>query len=272
MTPGAGFATVGTAGSAVTVDNGNNSGVASWQINLVGVGPGSLLVPTTPYAFSDNGNTPIASFTPDVPGSYRLVLKVWGSINRIGNPTDVDIRNFLIQSPNGLFIFPYQKDPDPLPTLASGLAGAKPNELNVNGLEFGWSGNGLNDGFLNQAIPAIGAFNIVSHLFSDGFNNDVVLGGNPGFTAHVVRGFTNPSPASTVQISGISSNFAAGLWPSIYKKSLINTGINPFILLNENVGSSVVNRFRIAGGDLAVEPNESVDIFYDISDSRWRII
>ncbi len=173
VTPGPGVALVGTADDgAVSVGNDDNTGVTSWQIDLAYVAPGSSVPVAVPLAFSNSGNTPAASFSPDVPGSYRLVLKVWDVVNRTGDPTDVDIRNFVILAPNGLVIPPYQKDPDPLPTLASGEPGAKPNEMNIGGLELGWAGNGLSDGLLNQAIALIGSSGLPP--LSSAVNRDVL--------------------------------------------------------------------------------------------------
>ena len=153
-TPGQAF--VGATGSLVTVTNDSNLNVNSWQIDLVYTPPGSAVPVAVPLAFNDAGSTPTASFTPDVVGSYRLVLTVWAVINRTGNDFDRDIRNFVIPLPSGLIIPPYQKDPDKLPTLASGRPGAKPNELNIGGTELGWAGDG-SDGLLAQAIMQIGA-------------------------------------------------------------------------------------------------------------------
>src|SRR6185436_15089637 len=95
-TPGAGLAMKGVTGLTVTVNNVNTTSIASWQIDLVYTPPGSAVAVATPLAFNDNGNTPSATFTPDVTGSYRLVLKLWSVINRAGNPDDTDIRVFAV--------------------------------------------------------------------------------------------------------------------------------------------------------------------------------
>ena len=144
---------VGIAGVVpITIQNTNNVGVASWQIDLVYTPPGSVVSVATPLAFSNNSNTPTdSSVLPDMPGCYRYVLKVWDVINRVGLPTDVDIRNFAILDADGTILPPYQNDPQPLPTLASGLPGAKPNEMNINGSELGWVGDGT-DGLLAQIL------------------------------------------------------------------------------------------------------------------------
>jgi hypothetical protein len=142
---------LGVVGTTVVVENDNNTDVLSWQIDLVYTPPGSSIPVAVPLAFNNNDPTPTTSFIPDVPGSWRVVMRIWANINRTGLDRDVDIRNFVILLPSGLVLPPYQKDPNRLPTLASGAPGAKPNELNINGTELGWSGDGY-DGLLNDLI------------------------------------------------------------------------------------------------------------------------
>src|SRR4051812_35404306 len=98
----AGQALFGSIGTSVAIANNNNTSVASWQIDLLYVPPGSALSTGT-LAFNNNGSTPSASFTPDVRGPYRIALYVWNAPNRSGNPTDTDIRNFGIKEANGIF-------------------------------------------------------------------------------------------------------------------------------------------------------------------------
>jgi hypothetical protein len=136
-----GEAIVGVDGTAVNVLNSSNVNVQSWEIDLVNTPPGSTVPVQVPLAFDNNNDTPSATFTPDVRGSYRIQLKVWSVPNRAGTP-NIDIRNFCVPDATGHILPPYQKDPDPLPTTASGLPGAKPNEMNINGEEFGWAGAG----------------------------------------------------------------------------------------------------------------------------------
>lgn len=142
----AGQALVGAVGTAVNVLNGNNADIQSWEIDLVYTPPSSAVAVAIPLAFDNNNDTPTASFTPDVRGSYRVMLRVWALPNRVGTP-NIDIRDFIVKTAKrGLVLPPYQQDPAPLPTIASGLAGNKPNELNIGGQEFGWegiTGNGL---------------------------------------------------------------------------------------------------------------------------------
>jgi hypothetical protein len=147
---------VGSTGTPVTVQNSNNTGIQSWQIDLVYTPSGSSVPVSIPLAFSNNGAVPSAVFTPDVSGSYRFVMKVWATTGRPGVPTDTDIRNFVVPEPNGIVVPPYQKDPDPLPTLASAKPGAKPNEMNINGEELGWTGTG-SDGLLAEALKTLDA-------------------------------------------------------------------------------------------------------------------
>lgn len=142
--PGAGAdgrALVGVLGVAVVVENSDNSGVESWEIQLVYAPHGSS-VPTGLIAHGDSSSTPFCDIVvPDARGSYRFVLKTWPVPNRVGNP-DVDIRVFSVPEPSRSFIQPpAQIWPPPLPPLESARRGAKPNELNFGGQPYGWAGN-----------------------------------------------------------------------------------------------------------------------------------
>lgn len=133
-----GIAVLGTLWDGqVVVTNDNNTDVVAWEIYLRDAPPGSLL--STGLLAAASNNTPMANFLPDVSGSYRVELIVTGP----GGVTNRDIRVFAIPFPTGrgLIAPPYQKLPDPLPVLGSGLSGEKPNELNFGGQERGWSGD-----------------------------------------------------------------------------------------------------------------------------------
>ncbi len=143
-----GEAVTGVISLAVTVDNVDNTGVASWQIDLVDVPSGSVLT-LGELDSNDNDGAPTASFTPDLAGGcYRIVLKTWDAINRVGAPTDTDIRNFVVLDAAGFVSPPSQIWPRPLPPTDSGEPGNKPNELNLGGQERGWAGDGT-DGLLD---------------------------------------------------------------------------------------------------------------------------
>lgn len=140
---------VGVLSTAVNVANSDNTSVLSWQIDLVYVPPGSGVALATPLAFNNNSTTPAASFTPDVTGCYRLVLKVWSAINRVGTPTDTDIRVFAVREVRtGKIIPPVQIYPKPL---SAGAPGDKPNEMNLGGIENGWVGSG-SDGLAHDIL------------------------------------------------------------------------------------------------------------------------
>jgi len=156
-TPGQVF--VGVVGTLVVIENNINTDVASWQIDLVYTPPGSAVPISVPLAFNDNDNTPTTTFTPDIEGPYRIALKVWAVINRPSLPTDIDIRVFWIpEAKHGFLIPPYQKDPDSLPTLASGDPKAKPNETNVAGQETGWDGRNTS-GLLHDVLKQLDTSN-----------------------------------------------------------------------------------------------------------------
>lgn len=209
---------VGTApGPLVSIANNVNTNVNSWQIDLVYTPPGSA-VPVATLAFNDNSPTPAATFTPDVPGSYRIVLTVWAVINRTGTNYDVDIRNFVVPLPSGLVIPPYQKDPDRLPTLASGDPGAKPNEMNINGTELGWAGDGT-DGLLAEAIALISGGGGGSLATTLGIGNttgvDAYTSGNPillsaGDSLTTAEGLNPGDSGITLSILAGPANTTAG--------------------------------------------------------------
>jgi hypothetical protein len=113
----------------VTITNGDNTAVASWDIELLYAPPGSALVPG--ILDSQVNNTPVTTFTPDSPGSYRCRLVVRDS----GGTPDTDIRNFSIRNHRGIIVPPYQKNPDPIDL------SLKDDELNFNGQAFGWAGD-----------------------------------------------------------------------------------------------------------------------------------
>lgn len=241
----AGQALVGLTGTLVSVANDDNTDVASWQIDLVYTPPGSAVAISVPLAFNNNGSTPAASFTPDVDGPYRVVLKVWEVINRVGAATDTDIRIFLVPTTKHAFLIPpYQKDPDPRPTLASGATGAKPNEANVGGQEFGWDGraqSGLVHDILKQLansnfdiVPDIGS-HVAGEVLgiarfeslyrpistaSDGsrvlvLNSNEDVGGTPGITRfdEGTQVFIDDNPgASTHLFLDITQTAGSQLW------------------------------------------------------------
>lgn len=143
ITGPAGQAYEGTIGGGlVSITNDDNTGVTSWTVTLLDVPPDSALVP----GVLDSGVAPppFAVFTPDVVGSYRIMLEVSDGVN-----IDKDIRNFGIRNARGIIIPPYQKLPDPLPVLGSGQPGEKPDEQNYGGQARGWSGE-RTDGQLEQ--------------------------------------------------------------------------------------------------------------------------
>lgn len=130
----AGQAFEGTlAGGAVTVTNDDDTDVSTFTFTMLDVPPGSA-VATGVMATGAPPST--ASFTPDVPGSYRVQLEVTD-----GTTPDVDIRCFGVRNARGVIIPPYQRNPDPKPLPGSGLPGAKPDEQNYGGQARGWAGD-----------------------------------------------------------------------------------------------------------------------------------
>jgi hypothetical protein len=158
-----GQALFGVLTTAVNVANVSNTGVASWEIEVLYSPPGSAVAVGT-LAFSNNGATPAASFVPDVRGPYRLRLRVWAGLNRTGDPTDVDIRVFSVKETNGLARPAPQLWPRSLPPLLSGEFGAKPDEHNFAGQGSGYAGTGA-DGQLDTLLrfASLGALGTVAN-------------------------------------------------------------------------------------------------------------
>jgi len=121
------------AGGAVTVTNDSDTDVTAFEFTMLDVPPGSS-VPTGSMASGAPPST--TSFTPDVPGSYRVQLAVTGA-----STSDTDIRCFGVRNARGIIIPPFQRNPDPLPLTGSGVPGAKPDEQNYSGQARGWAGD-----------------------------------------------------------------------------------------------------------------------------------
>lgn len=129
----------------VTIENSDDTGVASYKIELLYAPPDSptyVVVPNTPHVLATDNGTPTATLDVSalaVYGCYRIRLTVWPQANQVGVP-DVDIRNVAVVTPTyKLVLPPYQKFPDPI---ALEGTGSKPDELNFLGQTWGWSGPG----------------------------------------------------------------------------------------------------------------------------------
>lgn len=201
-----GWAFAAVTGSAVTIVNNDNTGVSSWQIELVDVPSGSVLS-TGVIAHNDTGSTPTITVTPDVEGGcYRIVLKVWNSINRVGSPTDTDIRNIVVLDIRGFASPPSQIWPLPLPSTASGMPGNKPNELNLNGQERGYAGSGT-DGLLDQRFnyPVLTNINVSAGTTSR--NLSALVFSNANSVSFGLNGITLTAsinaPAQTIQTQNV---------------------------------------------------------------------
>lgn len=154
------YAAPDLAKNVITVTNGDNTDVAAWKIELLHNPPGSVLgaVPGTPVILAQaTSSTPSANFTIDAPdGCYRIRMTVWSA----GGLSNIDIRNVGVPNERGVITPPYQKLPDPLPVLGSGISGEKPDELNFSGQLYGWlgdSGAGLHYDFfkLYDDLPLV---------------------------------------------------------------------------------------------------------------------
>lgn len=151
-----GEALVGEVSVDVHISNVDNTDVASWQFDLAYADPGSaLFVDIGPDFDSGSSSTPATVFVPDVPGSYRWVLKVWPVPGQVGDPASVDIRVFSVPEANGLIVPPAQLWPLPLPDPQSSDPTAKPNEMNFGGQAFGWAGTSDGDGLQGSLVRVV---------------------------------------------------------------------------------------------------------------------
>ncbi len=200
-----GEAVTGVISLAVTVDNVSNTGVASWEIELLDAPSGSALSLGL-LGHSDNSATPTANVTPDVAGGcYRIALRVWDAINRVGTATDTDIRNFVVLDASGFASPPSQIWPAPLPPTASGMAGNKPNELNLGGQERGYAGDG-SDGLLDHRFKHPAGVRGVS-AGANSIGNGTVVFSNSNNVSFGLNGSTVTAtitvPAQTNQTVGL---------------------------------------------------------------------
>ena len=87
----------------------------------------------------------------------------------------------------------------------------------------------------------------------------------------------NPSSwGSGVSILRINSNqfhFLSGLTATSdgHIVRILNTGTFPIGLYNQNTDSTAGNRFAFDDHDVIILPGNSVELFYDGTDSRWRL-
>jgi hypothetical protein len=232
-----GQALKGVIGTAVMVLNSDDTDVASWQIDLVYVDPASALVPVTPYAFNDNGSVATATFTPDVRGSYRLVLKVWALPGRVGDPTDTDIRVFAVPEINGFVVPPAQLWPRPLPPLASGEPGARASEFNFGGQADGWAGDGSSDGLLNELIRR------VDNLTSATSVQEVLSVLTNGQTAFTLSRPTTSDSTVVLYVNGVKQTYGTDY--TVGGSNLTYLGTTPSL-----VTTDVVEVWFIVGSQL----------------------
>lgn len=145
----AGRAVIGTLASVdgpVTVTNDDNTNVNSWEIILLDAPSKSSTYPvgSQPQVLASAvSNTPSANFSPDVPGTYRVLMDVIDN----GGVRNRDIRCFGVPDERGVIEPPYQKNPDPLPITLPGILTPisdpeiKPDEQNYGGQPRGWAGD-----------------------------------------------------------------------------------------------------------------------------------
>ena len=221
----AGRAHVGNAGQEVTVSNNDNTDVLSWSIDLLYTPPGSstVVVPNIPVIIATaDSATPLATFTADLPGSYRCRITVYDQTGLAGN-SDVDIRNFIVLTPKrSIVIPPYQEFPEPLPILGSGESGEKPEELNYDGQLFGWAGDeSPSKKGLHQVLSIIDDFTEVPNFSS--VSQDQSLQVNE-FDYHEPNFVVSTGSPDSIYV--LNSNFSTtadtGILPSLMPVDSVN--------------------------------------------------
>lgn len=235
-----------------TINNSDNTNVASWQIDLVWKPIGSALTLGT-LAFNNNGNTPTANFTPDMPGSYRFVLSTWDIINRVGIPTDKDIRVFAVPDPvTGIIKPPMQVTPRPLPSPDTGLAGAKEYEMNFNGYDHDWAGNAcrylINNAFSQIDVPFVAGTGTQPPIVG-AINYSNANGFSFGLSAsNVITGsYTVPSTAGLISRVNISGGTTSN-------------NLSNIIFSNSNNVSFGLNGSTMTGS-IPVQSNQTIGLF-----------
>lgn len=195
-----GEAFIAATGSAVVIENSDNTDVASWRIELLYGPPGSLSeqtpgVPTTIASHAADG-TPTTNLTPEALfyGCYRIRLTVWDAAGFTG-ASDIDIRNIAVPTPNkNLILSPFQKLPNPLPLLGTGEPGEKPHELNFEGQSWGWAGGDYNGTSVN--------FRLINDALLE---LDSLMGGDGNI---IVQTFTGAGPHALTGL-GVGSKLIA---------------------------------------------------------------
>ncbi len=82
--------------------------------------------------------------------------------------------------------------------------------------------------------------------------------------------FDRLSTDASRDITGFDST---GITAVQLRKKLINVGSFDLVLKHDDGASDLANRILIPGGaDLIMAPNDAVDIMYDVTSSRWRVV
>lgn len=115
LDPAAGLALIGDVSVPVTCANDNNSLIDKFEWSILSVPLASAIVP----AIVSVGQTPTMQFTPDVTGTYVIVLRVY---DRFGNLAE-DMRCFSVLEPSGRLIPSF---------------GAAKDSANFSGQPYGW--------------------------------------------------------------------------------------------------------------------------------------
>lgn len=117
LDPPAGEALIGVLAQVVTASNGDNSDAGRWEWEWRATPAGSVILP----GIVASGLTPTITFTPDVTGTYVLLLRVY---NRFGAVAEDERCFSVLEIPSGRLIPNFE---------ASGAS------MNFNGQPFGWA-------------------------------------------------------------------------------------------------------------------------------------
>jgi hypothetical protein len=180
--PGPGISMVGVGGAVVTLTNADDSGVATWNWELLDSPLNSALVPGILGTSASEAFTPDS---PETPGCYRVRLTVTGT----DGSSDCDIKNFAVETATGWILPPFK---------------ATSAELNFPGNTEGWESL-LNQIFLDLStsgttdeLVAISASDTTAGLL----NLKLVAGSN------MTSSILNPGGNEKIELSSGDENIS----------------------------------------------------------------
>jgi hypothetical protein len=112
---------------------------------------------------------------------------------------------------------------------------------------------------------------VLENLIINSIITPTILGGgsttdNYAPTGHATAGVWRLSSAGAASITGISGGVDGR------HLRVVNIGDHPITFLDDNAGSTAANRIRTVGAGRQIQENGGVDLWYDGTSNRWRVI